>query len=406
MRIKIFISMLICVLAINAFPQKINQHFKRNYLIVLSLDAFRWDYPQLYSTPNLDSLARIGTKAESLIPSFPTKTFPNHYSIATGLYPDHHGIINNIFYHKELDQIYSPSNRKAVENPSFYNGEPAWVTAEKNGIVSGSYYFVGSETPIEQIQPTYWKKYDASIPFSSRADSVISWLQKPDSLRPHFITFYSEEPDATSHASGPKSAETKEIVERLDSLIGDFCRKKNQLPIADSINFIIVSDHGMGPISKDKTVILSSLLPDYWYKTCLGSNPFFLIEPNKLYRDSVFQTLSAQEGIFVWKKSEVPAEYHYGSNPNIPEFVVCAKPEWSVYANEGDAVNGGTHGYTPDFTAMNAIFYGSGPDFKRGFVHRPFKNIELYNLICKLLNIEPAPNDGKLLNVIDLLNKK
>lgn len=404
--VKLFIGLIICTFALNSFAQTDIRKGKPNYLVVLSLDAFRWDYSQLYSTPNLDSLARIGTKAESLIPSFPTKTFPNHYSIATGLYPNHHGIINNIFYHKELDQIYRPGNRKTVENPAFYNGEPMWVTAEKNGIMSASYYFVGSETPIKQIQPVIWKKYDASIPFSSRADSVISWLQRPDSIRPHFITFYSEEPDATSHTHGPKSTETKETVERLDSLIGDFCRKKNQLPIVDSINFIILSDHGMGPISNDKAVILSSLLPESWCKTCLGSNPFFLIEPNDLYRDSVFQTLSAQEGIFVWKKAEVPAEYHYGSNPNISEFVVCAKPEWSVYADIEEAVNGGTHGYAPDFTDMNAIFYGSGPDFKKGFTHRPFKNVELYNLICKLLDIEPAPNDGNLSNVKDLLNKK
>ena len=160
--VKLFIGLIICTFALNSFAQTDIRKGKPNYLVVLSLDAFRWDYSQLYSTPNLDSLARIGTKAESLIPSFPTKTFPNHYSIATGLYPNHHGIINNIFYHKELDQIYRPGNRKTVENPAFYNGEPMWVTAEKNGIMSASYFFVGSETPIKQIQPSIWKKYPYS----------------------------------------------------------------------------------------------------------------------------------------------------------------------------------------------------------------------------------------------------
>ena len=217
----------------------------KNYVLLVSLDAFRWDYSKIYNTPNLNKLAKDGVKADRMFSSFPTVTFPNHYSIATGLYPDHHGLINNSFSAPDLGLFYRMGDRTAVENPAFYGGEPIWVTAEKQGIRSASFFWVGSEAPVGGIHPTYWKKYDETVTFEARIDTVIKWLGYPPEKRPGLVTLYFDEPDATSHSFGPVSPQTGKIVERLDSLMGVLRTKLSKLPEAKRINLIILSDHGM-----------------------------------------------------------------------------------------------------------------------------------------------------------------
>ncbi|GAF03456.1 phosphonoacetate hydrolase [Saccharicrinis fermentans DSM 9555 = JCM 21142] len=164
--------------------QQKDSHQAQPYVVVLSLDGFRWDYTQDIETPNFDRMAQIGTKAISLQPSFPSKTFPNHYTIATGLYPGHHGLVNNSFYDKKIDITYKISDRSTVENKAFYGGEPIWNTAEKQGVKAACFYWVGSEAPIQDMHPSIWKKYDHHFPWEARIDSVISWLSLPAPQRP------------------------------------------------------------------------------------------------------------------------------------------------------------------------------------------------------------------------------
>ena len=178
----------------------------------------------------LDDIARQGVKAERLIPSFPTKTFPNHYTIATGLYPDHHGLVNNSFYAPDIDLVYRIGDRAMVSNGDFYGGEPMWVTARKQGMKSASFYWVGSEAPVQGMQPDYWKPYDDEVAFGDRVDTVLKWLSMPASRRPHLVTLYFEEPDAISHSYGPLSTETGEVVRSLDSLLGVLRTGLAQLP--------------------------------------------------------------------------------------------------------------------------------------------------------------------------------
>ena len=207
--------------------------------------------------------------------SFPTVTFPNHYSIATGLYPDHHGLINNSFSAPDLGLFYRMGDRTAVENPDFYGGEPIWVTAEKQGVRSASFFWVGSEAK----HPSYWKKYDESVTYEARIDTVIKWLGYPPEKRPGLITLYFDEPDATSHSFGPVSAQTGKIVERLDSLIGVLRTKLSKLPEAKRINLIILSDHGMSAISPDRYINIKSLVPNRMIASMSGGNPVYLINP-------------------------------------------------------------------------------------------------------------------------------
>jgi alkaline phosphatase D len=367
----------------------------KNYVLLVSLDAFRWDYSKLYNTPNLNKLAKDGVKADRMISSFPTVTFPNHYSIATGLYPDHHGLINNSFPAPDLGLFYRMGDRAAVENPDFYGGEPVWVTAEKQGVRSASFFWVGSEAPIKGIQPAYWKKYDGEVTFEARIDTVIKWLGYPAGKRPELVTLYFDEPDATSHEFGPVSHETGKVVEQLDSLMGVLRRKLSSLTDAKKINLIILSDHGMAPVSSDRYINLKALVPDRMIASITGSNPVYLINPSGGKKDSVILLLNNAKGLKAWKKSEIPSKWHYGTNSRISEIVVVADSSWSIGTKtDGSSLRGGAHGYDNYNSDMFSIFYASGPSFKKNFKFKGLNNIDVYNLICRILDIKPAKNDG------------
>lgn len=373
------------------------------YVILVSFDGFRWDYPKLYDTPHMDDMARKGVKAERLIPSFPTKTFPNHYTLATGLYPDHHGIINNSFYAPDLNGIYRIGDSRMVTDPDAYFGEPIWVTAEQQGVKSASYFWVGSEAPIMDTYPTYWKKYKESIPYRDRVDQVIKWLKLPISKRPGLVLLYFDEPDHTGHGAGPEHPETGRVIEYLDSILGYLRSEIQSLAYGDKVNLILLSDHGMGSISPDRYVNISSYLPEYWTDQVVGGNPVYLIKPAEGYMDSISITLNEVEGVMAWQKEAIPEHLHYGSSPRFPGIVIVADSGWNIgtKANPSGYI-GGAHGYDNRFTQMHTIFYAEGPAFKKNHTTPAFSNVEVYGIISHILGLEPANTDGDLSNVSEI----
>jgi predicted AlkP superfamily pyrophosphatase or phosphodiesterase len=392
--ISAFVILIALLTILPAFRKDTRKPFK-NYVLLVSLDAFRWDYSKLYNTPNLNKLAKDGVKADRMYSSFPTVTFPNHYSIATGLYPDHHGLINNSFPAPDLGLFYRMGDRTAVENPSFYGGEPVWVTAEKQGVRSASFFWVGSEAPVGGMHPTYWKKYDESVTYEARIDTVVKWLGYPPEKRPELVTLYFDEPDATSHTFGPVSPQTGKIVERLDSLMGVLRTKLSTLLEAKKINLIILSDHGMSAVSSEKYINIKSLVPGRMIASISGGNPVYLINPSEGKKDSVLFLLNKSKGMKAWSKSQLPPKWHYGANPRIPEIVVVADSSWSIGTrSDGSAVRGGAHGYDNSNSDMFSIFYAAGPSFRKNYKFKELNNIDIYNLICKILDIKPAKNDG------------
>ncbi len=302
----------------------------KSYVVLVSFDGFRWDYTDLYHTPNFNAMMAAGVQAEKLIPSFPTKTFPNHYTIATGLYPDHHGIINNSFYAAELNGIYRMGDRKMVGNPNAYFGEPIWVSAEKQGVKAACYFWVGSEAPIGGSHPTYWNMYDGRVPYMDRVEQVIKWLELPLHKRPGLITLYFDEPDAIAHDFGPEHPETGRVVESLDSILGTLRAGISRLDIADKVNLIVLSDHGMGPISPGKYVNIMDFIEEDWTDQVVGENPVYLINPSAGYEDSVTITLDALEGVSAWQREDIPAHLNYGTSPRFPGIVVVADSLWSI----------------------------------------------------------------------------
>jgi alkaline phosphatase D len=282
-------------------------------------------------------------------------------------------------------------DRSVVENPAFYGGEPIWVTAEKQGVRSASFFWVGSEAR----HPTYWKKYDESVTYEARIDTVIKWLGYPPEKRPELITLYFNEPDETGHTFGPVSTQTRKTVERMDSVMGVLRSKLSALPEAKKINLIIVSDHGMAAVSPERYINVKSLVPNRMIASISGGNPVYLINPSEGKKDSVLYLLNQSKGLKAWNKSQLPEKWHYGTNPRIPEIVVVADSSWSIGTRpDGSALRGGAHGYDNSNSDMFAIFYATGPSFKKNYKFKELNNIDIYNLICRILNIIPAKNDG------------
>jgi len=375
---------------------------KNHTTVILSLDGFRWDYPTKTATPSMNEIAHDGVKAVSLIPSFPSKTFPNHYTIATGLVPDHHGIVNNSFYDVELDKLYSLSNKDARFNPIFYGGEPIWITAKKQAVKTASFFWVGSD--VDNMHPEIWKKYNQQTPFSQRIDTILKWLKRPLAERPRLIMAYYHEPDEVGHHYGPDDKRTLKTVREVDKVVGDFYRRIKQLPNADSINFIIVSDHGMGNISSKRNIALRDYIPKTWPVRIEGGIPIFNLYAPGAWKDSAYASLKKAPHIQVWKPAEVPAYLNYGKNQRVGDIIVVADSAWSVSIARPEKVEtGGTHGYDPRDTDMHAIFYAVGPDFKRNYIQPSFQNIHIYPLLAYLLGIQPAKTDGDLKQVVNML---
>ena len=371
-----------------------------SYVVVVSFDGFRWDYQDRYDTPNFDKLEFSGVKARHLISSFPTKTFPNHYTLATGLYPDHHGIINNSFYASELDGIYRIGDRDMVTNPDAYFGEPIWVTAEKQGVKTASYFWVGSEAAIMGTSPSYWNTYDQSVPYGPRVDQVIEWLKLPLAERPGLIFLYFDEPDGIAHRFGPEHQETGDKVNYLDSVLGYLRSEIADLEYGGLVNLIVLSDHGMGPTSPERYVNLEEHVKEEWTSSVIGGNPVYLISPAEGCADSITVALNSVQGVSAWQKDDIPQHLHYGTSPRFPGIVVVADSLWSIGTNpDPSGYSGGAHGYDNAFSDMNTIFYAEGPAFKENYSAEPFSNVEVYGIIAEILGLEPAATDGNLENV-------
>lgn len=369
------------------------------YTVVVSLDGCRWDYPQWYNTPFFDRMANEGI-CSSLIPCFPSKTFPNHYTLATGLTPEHHGLLANEFLDRESGYEFTLRNRIMKKEPKFYGGEPIWLTAKRQGVRCATIYWAGSDVKIHGQYPNLYFDYDQKprLTLEQRANKVIEWLKLSKAKRPHLIMVYMNEPDNSGHNHGPQSKVTRRAVERMDSLMGNLYSRIKQLPIGHQVNFIVLSDHGMQWVDQSHIIALKPLLGNSLKYKAYGSVPVNIYANNddkaqhKATIDSICSRLQGVSHLRVWRKEQVPAYLHYSTHANIGDVVVLPDPGWVVY--DQAAPSGGMHGYDPNHTDMWAMFRAIGPDFNHATV-APFSNVNIYPLLCQLLGIKPAPNDGE-----------
>lgn len=383
-------------------------------VLLISIDGFRSDYIERYRPKYLKKLAEEGTRAKWMIPSFPTKTFPNHYTIATGLYPENHGITDNNMYDPEFDAEFKLGKREEVQNARWWQGEPIWVTAEKQGQTAGAFFFPGTETPIGGIRPAFWRTYDGDVPNTERVDTVLSWLDLPVAKRPTMLTLYFSDVDDAGHEFSPFGKETNKAVQEIDKIIGHLLNGLKKRKIRDGINLIIVSDHGMTPVPRRNQIVLDEMFDVEDAARIFWVGEIVQIFPKAGREDSIYKSIKSKLGEHakIYRKNEIPERYHYRNNRRIPPILVLPDEGWVLTTRErfeeakakpNFEFSGGSHGYDNKLESMRALFIAHGPVFKKNFLSEPFQNIEVYNLMCRVLGLKPAPNDGDPMRIENFL---
>ncbi|XP_020842732.1 ectonucleotide pyrophosphatase/phosphodiesterase family member 1 [Phascolarctos cinereus] len=374
--------------------------------ILFSLDGFRAEYLHTWGglLPVIRKLQNCGTYTTNLRPVYPTKTFPNHYSLVTGLYPESHGIIDNKMYDPEMNASFALRSKEKL-NPEWYKGEPIWLTAKYQGLKSGTFFWPGSDVKINGILPDIYQMYNGSVPFEERVLAALQWLKLPEDERPHFYTLYLEEPDSSGHAFGPISSEVIKALQRVDNIVGMLMDGLKTMNLHRCINLILVSDHGMEQGSCKKYVYLNKYLGDIKnVKVFYGpAARLRIIDVQDDYQtfnyEDIATNLSCREPDQHFKpylKQFLPKRLHFAKSDRIEPLTFYLDPQWQLAMNpaERKSCGSGFHGSDNIFSNMQALFIGYGPAFKHNTKVEPFENIELYNLMCDLLNLKPASNNG------------
>ncbi|WP_425602207.1 ectonucleotide pyrophosphatase/phosphodiesterase [Luteimonas aquatica] len=382
-------------------------------LLLVSIDAFRIDYLARGITPNLARIAAEGARARWMNPSYPSLTFPNHYSIVTGLRPDHHGIVHNTMLDTGLGG-FRHANREAVGDGRWWNGgEPIWVSAEKAGIRSATMFWPGSEAEIDGIRPSQWRLFDKDFSAGARVDTVLSWLDLPEAERPRVITLYFDKVDAVSHERGPDAPETDAAIREIDAAIGrllDGLARRGRL---DRTNLIVVSDHGMATVAPGHAIAVEDMVT-LQEAAVISIGQVIGIAPNPGHEQAVAaKLLGAHDHYDCWRKGELPARWHFGTHPRIPPILCQMREGWDAVpreiltkrAKEAATRTRGSHGYDPALPSMRALFLARGPAFRRGVEIAPFDNVDVYPLLARLAGIAPARNDGDLAPLLPALRE-
>ncbi|GLT47826.1 hypothetical protein SLA2020_214880 [Shorea laevis] len=379
---------------------------ERPVVLLISSDGFRFGYQFKTPTPNIHRLIANGTEAEmGLIPVFPSLTFPNHYSIATGLYPAYHGIINNHFVDPDTGETFSMGSHE----PKWWLGEPLWETVANHGLKAATYFWPGSE-----VKKGSWtcpeklcKFYNGSVPFEERVDTVLSYFDLPSSEIPVFMTLYFEDPDHQGHQVGPDDPEITEAVARIDRMIGRLIDGLEKRGVFEDVSVIMVGDHGMVGTCDKKLIFLDDLAP--WIgisKDWVQSySPLLAIRPPPGYAPSDV-VAKMREGLEsgkvdngknlkVFLKEELPSRLHYVASDRISPIIGLIEEGFKVEQKRSKRQEcGGAHGYDNAIFSMRTIFIGHGPQFSRGQKVPSFENVQIYNLVTSILKIQGAPNNG------------
>lgn len=367
--------------------------------VLVSIDGFRWDYLQLHHAPVLAKLAAEGVHATRITPCFPSKTFPNHYSLVTGLRPESHGIVANWFYDPKLKEMFAMSKK---ETHWWDGGEPVWITAEKQGVRSACFFWPGSEAELQGRRPTYYKPWDKRLTSNDRVDGLLEWLGKPEAERPRLCTLYFDAVDTAGHNYGPTAPETKSAVAEVDAAIGRLLAGLERLGLRDRVNLLVVSDHGMGDCGPDRVIFFEDLMDVSKVQLeSNGPNGGVRPKPGTVTPAELAASIRAKAPpqLKVYLREEVPAEFHYGKSDRIPPVVLMCDMHWNIETKNGwplvsQRYSRGAHGWDPRTTEMGALFIARGPAFRTRLEIGDVENIHLYNLLCATVGITPAPNEG------------
>lgn len=375
----------------------------RPYVVLISFDGFRHDYLDRYRPPAFESVAKRGTRAMALIPSFPSKTFPNHYTLATGLSPGHHGIAANAFYDPVRQAWYRVGDSIAVRDARWYGGEPIWVTAERNGVRSAAYFWPGSEAAIGGVRPSRFAPYDGSVPNARRVDAVAGWLRLAPPVRPHLVLLYFSDVDDTTHRHGPDAPNTAAAVASVDRALQRLLDSIAVSPLRDSVNVVLVSDHGMTATPATQVIVVSDLLRGAGMDTTgilFGDNGpamslWFGGDSARMYRAKAALT-TAHAATYL--RRDAPARWRLGNNPRMGDLLMVGDLGYTLKRNGSDRdPSAGSHGYDPALSDMRGIFLAAGPGVVPGSRVPAFENVQVYAFLAALLRLDRLPIvDGAL----------
>jgi predicted AlkP superfamily pyrophosphatase or phosphodiesterase len=371
-------------------------------VVLISIDGWRWDYLERFKPPTLTRLAAEGVRAEGLIPQFPSKTFPNHYTIVTGLRLVNHGIISNNMKDPDIPGEFSMSNRDVLADPRWWGGEPMWNTVERQGKVAAAMFWPGSETVIGGHQATFWTEFDNDLPLRDRVNRILEWLKLAEGKRPSFLTLYYSDVDNAGHGGGPDSEEVREAALRVDASLGELVSGVTAAGLADRVHYVMVSDHGMAALSPDRMIVLDDYV-DPATVDVIDWAPVLGLSPKDGNIEKLYAALkNKHRSLDVYRGHEIPAVYGLAGHPRVPPVYAIADEGWFItthremerWKEPGHHPPRGTHGYDARVKSMQGLFIASGPRVAGGLVVPPFENIHIYHFMCALLGIEPSMNDG------------
>ncbi|WDE10613.1 ectonucleotide pyrophosphatase/phosphodiesterase [Thalassomonas haliotis] len=407
-RLKLFLAFFLVLLAGCSQP-KVSYVNPAHPVVLISLDGFRYDYMEKYDAKNLKALARGGVRATSMQPSYPSKTFPNHLTLVTGMYPSSHGLVHNDFYDAELDDVYDMG--KVKEQPLWLWGTPLWTLAEQNKVRSATFFWPESDAEIAGILPSYYHAYKKSTPYQERIDGIVGWLKLPPGQRPGFITGYFSLVDDMGHDFGPDSQQVQEAVATLDAYIGQLKQRIDKLPF--KVNLVVVSDHGMVQVDKQSKIDWQALDDFSGYKVVNGSTQLMLYADENISQSRMAAQVKAlnekSNGRYLaYTKETIPAGLHYGGSHRIADILLDALPP-AIFSETKrlDEAVGGSHGFNPyRVKEMAAIFIANGPDFKQGLEIPSFENIHVFPVLASILGLPiPGNIDGDLAVLAPILTR-
>lgn len=390
-------------------------------VIMVGVDGLRPNSITQSLTPNIHALAGKGVRAKSLTPAMPSKTFVNFYTLATGLHPENHGMISNAPYDRAMGRKFK--NGKDSRSPDWWQGEPIWISAEKQGLKAATYFWVGSEAPIDNIQPTFWKAYDQDKAYGERIKEVLSWLALPETDRPNLVTLYFSAVDSASHDHGLNSRQERKALKKVDRHIGKLLKGLERLALLQEANIVIVSDHGMVDLSDDRVINLDKwvrlndfIIPDWSQSRGPAYTPFLSLFGSAKEIDRIYTVLKDKhDHMRVLRRHDFDEQYHFNHPTRAPDLMILADPGWTLYTSEdntdplslkkaGKAI--ATHGYDNQAPSMRASFVAHGPAFAKKLVVEPFDNVEVYGLLACALGIKPAKTNGDIQNVKHIMNRQ
>ena len=375
---------------------------EKPYVVLVSLDGFRADYLDRFNLPNLRRVMQRGTRARSMIPVFPSLTFPNHYSLVTGLFPDRHGLVANSFYDPGRRGKYSMSDEDAVRDGTWYGGEPIWVTAETQGMVTACYFWPGSEAAVKGVRPTFSMRYDGKIPNDERVRTALQWLAAPAERRPHVVTLYFNEVDDASHRGPIGDRPVEDAARSLDRAVGQLLDGIDVLPIKDRTYLLLTSDHGMVDTSGSQSIAIESLVNlDDVIQTFVGPVSSLHVRDNNIARATQLRDqLNARlKNGRAYLRKDLPERFRYSANPRAGDVIVVMDEGWTLKRSyDVRAIvrpRWGTHGWDPQLPSMRAVFVAMGPTIRAGHVIEDIRNVDVYPLMAEVLGLRtPDGLDG------------